>query len=441
MVAIAAGAAHSVALKSDGTVVCWGSNDRRQAEIPANLSRIARIAAGDYHTLALSREGGLFAWGDTAQKQVPVPPRMPPSIAISAGAGYSLALTANGNAMGWGTPAVAGQSAPQTNLFSLSAGFQAAAGIRSRIDGDHDGVDDSTEISMGLSSVAPDTDQDGLEDGIELRLNLNPLVSDSDGDRVSDLTELTQSSDSDGDGVADTEELRRGLNPLDPDSDSDGALDGAELAAGTDPTSADSYPVFELMERDRQVLAGDRLVLRAVALKTTTATAPVVLPPVAPPPTPPVDPGTDPDTDSGTDPGTDTGGTGGSVTNTPPTPQRRLPRYRHSNGSETARLWPDTPTPVSCCTRCLWKRLESIDWKPTSTKPTGSKPAAICGWRFSDSHRQPALTALKARSSLGATTPSISRRFPLASARSSPSPLVSGIPWPFKPTARSSLGD
>ena len=319
VVAIAAGAAHSVALKSDGTVVCWGSNDRRQAEIPANLSRIARIAAGDYHTLALSREGGLFAWGDTAQKQVPVPPRMPPSIAISAGAGYSLALTANGNATGWGTPAVAGQSAPQTNLFSLSAGFQAAAGIRSRMDGDHDGVDDSTEISMGLSSVAPDTDQDGLEDGIELRLNLNPLVSDSDGDGVSDLTELTQSSDSDGDGVADTEELRRGLNPLDPDSDSDGALDGAELAAGTDPTSADSYPVFELIERDRQVLAGDRLVLRAVALTAAPATAAAV-PPVVPPTTPPVDPGTDPDTGSGTDPGSETGGTGGSVTNTPPTP-------------------------------------------------------------------------------------------------------------------------
>ena len=320
VVAIAAGAAHSVALKSDGTVVCWGSNDRGQAKPPANLSRIARIAAGDYHTLALSREGGLFAWGDTAQKQVPVPPRLQPSIAISAGAGYSLAVSATGNALGWGTSAVAAQAAPQTNLFTLAAGFQAAAGIRARVDGDMDGVDTLTENAWGLSPILPDSDQDGLEDGIELRLNLNPLAADSDGDGVSDLAELTQSSDSDGDGVADTEEMRRGLNPLDPDSDSDGAPDGAELAAGTDPISADSYPVFELIERDRQVLAGDRLVLRAVALTTTTATAPVVIPPVIPPTTPPVDPGTDPAAGSGADSGTDTGGTGGSVTNTPPTP-------------------------------------------------------------------------------------------------------------------------
>ena len=46
--AIAAGAFHSLALKSDGTVVGWG-----QTTIPAGLGGVTAIAAGDYYSLAL----------------------------------------------------------------------------------------------------------------------------------------------------------------------------------------------------------------------------------------------------------------------------------------------------------------------------------------------------------------------------------------------------
>ncbi|MBM3848936.1 MAG: hypothetical protein FJ396_01890 [Verrucomicrobia bacterium] len=313
-VAIAAGAAHSVALMADGSVVCWGSDERGQATEPAKAPRIARIAAGDHHTLALTREGRVIAWGDTAQKQVPAPPRLPPLIAIAGGATFSVGLDANGTGTGWGTTGLAPMAALQTNLLAVAAGFQAAAGIRGRADGDQDGVDDPTERALGLSTVSPDSDQDGLEDGIELRLGLDPLLPDSDGDGLADLSEISQSTDSDGDGIPDTEELRRGLNPLARDTDSDGAPDGDEVAAGTDPASAGSYPVFELLDRDRQLLAGDRLVLRVVSLVPATPALPPA--PVAPPPPPtPVDPEADP----GADPG-GTGETGGTSTNAPPTP-------------------------------------------------------------------------------------------------------------------------
>jgi hypothetical protein len=53
--AIAAGAWHGLALKSDGTVIVWGANIRGQTNVPAGLSGVTAIAAGFDHCLALYR--------------------------------------------------------------------------------------------------------------------------------------------------------------------------------------------------------------------------------------------------------------------------------------------------------------------------------------------------------------------------------------------------
>src|SRR6266446_5455050 len=55
--AIAAAGAHSLALKSDGTVVGWGHNYCGQSTVPANLNGVIAIAAGANHSLALKSDG------------------------------------------------------------------------------------------------------------------------------------------------------------------------------------------------------------------------------------------------------------------------------------------------------------------------------------------------------------------------------------------------
>src|SRR5947209_2840751 len=85
--AIAAGGDHSLALKSDGTVLAWGCSADGQSTVPANLTGVIAIAAGGGHSLALKSDGTVVAWGNST-----VPANLTGVIAIAAGASHNLAL-------------------------------------------------------------------------------------------------------------------------------------------------------------------------------------------------------------------------------------------------------------------------------------------------------------------------------------------------------------
>ena len=124
-VAVAGGAFHSLALRADGTVWSWGRNSNGQlgdgtTTTPrttpvqvSSLSSISAIAAGAYHSLALKSDATLWAWGynlngqlgdgTTTQRTAPVAVgALSGTTAIAAGDSFSAAIGPDSTVRSWG---------------------------------------------------------------------------------------------------------------------------------------------------------------------------------------------------------------------------------------------------------------------------------------------------------------------------------------------------
>ena len=161
VVAMAAGINHNVALRSNGTVVAWGSNSLGQTNVPVGLSNVVAVAAGlnhslallgdgtvtvwgagatntpplsnliavaggQYHSLALRADGTLVAWGGNANGQTNVPSGLADVVAIAAGTSHCLVLRADGTVVAWGDNAYGQTNVPATlsNVVAISAGVR-----------------------------------------------------------------------------------------------------------------------------------------------------------------------------------------------------------------------------------------------------------------------------------------------------------------------------
>jgi hypothetical protein len=133
--AIAAGLAHNLALRSNGTVVGWGNNVVGEATPPAGLSNVVAIAANGFLignipglSVALKSDGTVVTWGLLGEQSFPGN-----AVAIAAGGIHILALQSDGTVVGFGDDSF-GQATPPaglSNVVAVSAGLLHSLALKS----------------------------------------------------------------------------------------------------------------------------------------------------------------------------------------------------------------------------------------------------------------------------------------------------------------------
>jgi len=130
--AIDAGSYHSVALKADGGVVCWGAGTTAsgiyphfgQSQVPAGLAGVVDVAAAGMHTVALRSDGSIASWGANDYGQSSPPGKLGPVKAIAAGFAHTVALLPDGTVRCWGRNNWGECNVPSglNNVANISAG-------------------------------------------------------------------------------------------------------------------------------------------------------------------------------------------------------------------------------------------------------------------------------------------------------------------------------
>jgi alpha-tubulin suppressor-like RCC1 family protein len=92
-----------LALRQDGTIVAWGTDNKKgELDVPSNLTKVTAIASGYYYSLALKSDGTVVCWGNNFAGNCEVPEGLHDVVAISAGQYNTLALKKDGTIVSWG---------------------------------------------------------------------------------------------------------------------------------------------------------------------------------------------------------------------------------------------------------------------------------------------------------------------------------------------------
>jgi hypothetical protein len=216
--AISTGVYHSVALKQDGSVVTWGW----MPATPADVGTATAVAAGAYHTLALRSNGTVRSWGDGVPAATPVGLV---ATAIAGGSSHSMALRPDGTVVCWGANN-AGQCNTPTNLANvvkIAAGWNHSVALTANGKVRIWGSVGTTGVPASLPPAA------AIAAGSLQTFAFIPTV-DCDASGTLDYCEIIAGApDCNGNGLFDSCELASGA----PDCNGNNVIDSCDIANGT----------------------------------------------------------------------------------------------------------------------------------------------------------------------------------------------------------------
>jgi len=169
-VEVAGGVAHSLALKSNGTIAAWGWNAHGQCDVPAPNADFTAVAGGSWHSLGVKSDSTIVAWGDTSYGQCDVPAPNADFVAIAGGGWHSLGLKSDGTIVAWGDTSD-GQCdvpAPNADFVEVAGGSYHSLGLKS----------DGTIVAWGWNAYgqcdvpAPNADFVAVAGGVAHNLGL-----------------------------------------------------------------------------------------------------------------------------------------------------------------------------------------------------------------------------------------------------------------------------
>lgn len=211
VIAIAAGGAHSLALKSNGTVLAWGNNASGQlgvnnlvdSALPVQVSGLGAgsgviaIAAGSAFSMALKSNGTVFAWGNNGGGELgnntivdsPIPVQvkgvggvgfLTGVTRIAAGAAFSVALKSNGTVFDWGNNAsgqLGNNTAPTDKLTPVQVSAVGGVGVLTGITAITAGFSHAIALRSDARLVAWGRNTSGqLGDGTLIQRNVPTLL-------------------------------------------------------------------------------------------------------------------------------------------------------------------------------------------------------------------------------------------------------------------------